>query len=142
MPFILEPGFTLIELMLVVAILGVLSTIALPKFANIVLKSKEAAVKGHLGSLRSAITLYYSNNEGRFPATAAALPAALTAGGKYLRQIPGVQVPPPGNHPYSTVVSGTIGDTGTWFYSTVGHAAVSCQNASHLNLDKRRWSAW
>ncbi|HMU74905.1 MAG TPA: prepilin-type N-terminal cleavage/methylation domain-containing protein, partial [Elusimicrobiota bacterium] len=60
-------GFTLIELMLVVAIIGLLSAIALPKFANLVNRSKEASIKGNLGVLRSAMSLYYADNEGWVP---------------------------------------------------------------------------
>ena len=60
-------GFTLIELMIVISILGVLATIAIPKFANLIRKSREGATKGNLGSIRSAITIYYANNEGVFP---------------------------------------------------------------------------
>src|SRR6185503_6331222 len=60
-------GFTLIELMIVVAIIGILAAIAIPKFADLVTKSKEAAVKGTLGALRSAISIYYGDMEGTYP---------------------------------------------------------------------------
>ncbi len=60
-------GFTLIELMLVVAIIGLLAAIAIPKFGNLVIKAREASVKGALGTLRSAISIYYANNEGQYP---------------------------------------------------------------------------
>ena len=60
-------GFTLIELMLVVAIVGLLSAIAIPRFADLVDKAREAKMKANLGVLRSALSLYYADNEGLFP---------------------------------------------------------------------------
>jgi len=60
-------GFTMIELMIVVAILAILSLIALPRFTGLIRKSKEAGTKGRLGSVRSAITLYYMENDQVFP---------------------------------------------------------------------------
>lgn len=60
-------GFTLIELMLVVAIVGLLATIAIPKFGNLIDKSREAVVKGNIGNLRSALSIYYADNEGIYP---------------------------------------------------------------------------
>lgn len=62
-----EYGFTLIELMIVIAIIGILSVVVFPKFTNLVDKARESATKGNLGALRSAITVYYGDNEGHFP---------------------------------------------------------------------------
>lgn len=65
-------GFTLIELMIVVAIIGILAAIAIPKFADLIRKSKEGATKGSLAAIRSAVTIYYGENEGVYPSTATA----------------------------------------------------------------------
>lgn len=82
-------GFTLIELMLVVAIISLLAAIAVPKFANMVVKAKEASIKGQLGTIRSALSIYYCDNEGNFPSAMYGLmKIALTTGGKYLDELP------------------------------------------------------
>ena len=80
-------GFTLIELMIVVAIIGILAAVAIPKFADLVSKSKEASVKGTLGSLRSAISIYYGDTEGNYPGN---LFSALTTNNKYMPSLSGV----------------------------------------------------
>lgn len=77
-------GFTLIELMIVIAIIQVLASIAMPKFAELLRRSREATTKGQLGGLRSALSIYYSANDGTYPATL----ETLTLGSKYIDSIP------------------------------------------------------
>jgi len=60
-------GFTLIELMIVISILGILVGIAIPKFVSMTRKSNEAATKGNLGAIRGALSIYYCQNEGVYP---------------------------------------------------------------------------
>ncbi len=62
-------GFTLIELMIVVAIIGILAAIAIPKFAQMLEKSREGATKGNLGSFKSASSIYYGDQQGIWPST-------------------------------------------------------------------------
>lgn len=53
-------GFTLIELMIVIAIIGILAAIAIPNFVNYQLKSKSAEVKNNLGAIRLTQEAYRS----------------------------------------------------------------------------------
>lgn len=56
-----QAGFTLIELVIIIAVLGILAAVAIPKYANITSESKEAAARGALGGLRSGVTIFYAN---------------------------------------------------------------------------------
>lgn len=50
-----QQGFTLIELMIVVAIIGILAAVAIPQYQNYVAKSQVARVMSETGALRTAI---------------------------------------------------------------------------------------
>lgn len=64
-----QKGFTLIELMIVVAIIGILAAIAIPRFAQMLEKSREGATKGNLGAIKSASSIYYGDLQGIWPTT-------------------------------------------------------------------------
>ena len=53
-------GFTLIELVVVITILGILAAFAIPRFANLEEEARIAAVQGLAGSVRSGATLAHS----------------------------------------------------------------------------------
>ena len=117
-------GFSLIELVIVIAILGILAAVAIPKFIDFTGDAKEAACKGSLGTVRSAIANYYGWSATPSGGGSAAWPslAQVTDGTTVL------QTETPDN-PYSSggdpnaVIVGvtkgtpvTAGTTGAWCY--------------------------
>ncbi|MCA9581921.1 MAG: prepilin-type N-terminal cleavage/methylation domain-containing protein [Myxococcales bacterium] len=61
-------GFTLIELMISIAIIGVLASVAIPAYSGFVMRSKSSEVYTHLGSIYQGIASYwerpFSNDQG------------------------------------------------------------------------------
>jgi general secretion pathway protein G len=58
-----EGGFTLIELMIVMAIIGILIAISVPIYANVVRRAKEAVLREDLHTLRTSIDSYTVDKE-------------------------------------------------------------------------------
>jgi len=83
-----QSGFTLIELMIVVAIIGVLSAVAIPQYQNYVARAQVSEGFSLLGSGKMAVAEYYNEN-GSFPANnaTARLGAANTIIGKYVGSV-------------------------------------------------------
>ena len=139
-----QKGFTLIELMIVVVIIGILAAIAIPKFAELIRKSSEGASKGNLGALRSAMSIYYGDMEGQYPSTV----TALTIGGKYLTVLPTAKAPTYHADSASVILMTAVAnpnDAGGWYYTdvptnaNVGNVLVNC---THTDTKGSIWTAY
>ena len=75
-------GFTLVELLVVMAIIATLLTIAVPRYFRSLERSREAVLKQDLTTLRESIDKFYGDT-GKYPQTLAALVEK-----HYLRSIP------------------------------------------------------
>jgi len=120
-------GFTLIELMVVVVILGILAVVVAPRIPQLIKKAQEGATKGSLATMRSTLNIYYSDNEGLYPITQQpsdsdgvvtnVFTAALVP--KYIKKIPDIKVPTA--HPNATL-------SGVYGYSSIPTTAANVQN--------------
>jgi general secretion pathway protein G len=86
-PVLSERGFTLLELMIVMAIMGILITIAQPNLKQSIVRAREAVLREDLYQIRDALDQYYADN-GKYPAQLADLTNQSEKSKSYLRGIP------------------------------------------------------
>lgn len=68
-------GFTLIELVMIIVILGILAAVAVPQFFDLTSDAQTAAESGVVGGVRAGIQTYFANNRA-FPSALDAASAA------------------------------------------------------------------
>jgi len=119
-----QKGFTLIELMIVVAIIGILTAIAFPLYANIQARARVAKAQADARTLASAVVVY-SAHTGGLPAALTDLTSAVTVNGVVAGPfISPVPPPPTGGSPAWTVYGYATGGNGTFTVSATGDGAT------------------
>ncbi|HVS63014.1 MAG TPA: prepilin-type N-terminal cleavage/methylation domain-containing protein [Thermoanaerobaculia bacterium] len=78
-----QSGFTLLELIIVVAVIGILATIAVPAFKDVPRRAQEAALRTNLRTMCDAIDQYHAD-KGKYPSSL----ESLVEDGGYLRFVP------------------------------------------------------
>lgn len=109
-----KTGFTLTELMIIVAIIGILAAVAIPRYAQMLERAREGATKGNLSCIRTAVEIYYAKNEGQWPGL-----VGMAVFSEYLNPIPPAKARPLGNSSNITFDSTPPSASGTgWRYDS------------------------
>ena len=138
--FTSQGGFTLIEIVIIIVVLGILAAVAIPKYQDITGEAKEAACRAALGSLRSGITIFYANQAVETGTAVWPLQSELETYGTVMAQgIPDNPYQP--NAPDSIVTGVTkgtiVGTRGGWAYDP-GTGEI-WPNTSSAGVSENSW---
>lgn len=129
--------------MIVIAVLAIIVSIAVPRLSQMIRRANEASTLGKLGAIRTALTIYYADNEGIFPTD---LTPLMTPGSKYLTGIIPMYTMSHGSSEsvnYSS--AGDVADSGGWSYlnnasnTAWGKVWVDC---THTDMKGLVWSSY
>jgi type II secretion system protein G len=125
-------GFTLVEILIVVVILGILAAIVIPQFTNASTEAKESNLKSNLQSVRAQLELYKLRNNDLPPTDAADFVTKMTTkdanGMCYLPSVPA--------NPFTGGGSVGANSSSDWVYTVTGtysaefHAGADTTSAS------------
>ncbi len=135
-------GFSLIELMIAAAIISLLVAVAIPRISGTIRLANEGSTKAKLGSIRTALSIYYADNDGAYPTD---LDPLMRPGSKYLTRVLPLYTGAHGEGNSVQYSSSRVSDsdTGSWGYvnsgSETGTVWVDC---SHTDSKNQVWNAY
>jgi prepilin-type N-terminal cleavage/methylation domain-containing protein len=127
-------GFTLVEIMIVVAIIALLAAIAIPNLLSARMTANTAAAKANVRSLSTAAETYSTANNGSYPASVANLTTYIGAAGAYCADAAGGSTNVQGYTYKCTMTAGgysfvanpvTVGTTGTTTYTATTGGVIT-----------------
>jgi general secretion pathway protein G len=129
-------GFTLVEILIVVVILGILAAIVVPQFTSASESARSSSMSTVLQTLRSQLELYQVQHNGDYPTlaqmwtnlTSTTDVAGATSGsdfGPYLQKAP--------SNPFSNATTIAADNTGDWQYTAATGAIVAVVSATKIS---------
>jgi general secretion pathway protein G len=144
-----KSGFTLVEILIVVVILGILAAIVIPQFTEASTEAKTSSLCTDLQTMRSQIELYKIQHNDNLPAVAGETEADFArrmttqtnisgaAGsdyGPYIQKIPTNQFSDSNDVVLGTADPAAIDASKGWYFNTSTGAFHACDTAEHRDL--------
>ena len=120
----IQRGFTLIELMIAVAIVGILASIALPAYNDYVMRGRLAEAHGELSAMRSKLETFFLDNRTYVGACVVNTVAPLPTGGRFAYACPALTA-----NTYTVQADGTAGGGTAGFAYTIDQANTRATTA-------------
>lgn len=131
-----QAGFTLIELMVVIVIIGMLAAIVVPRFMGAAGKAAQTSARAQISAFKTALQLYKLDNV-RYPTTSEGLEALIrnASGKNYLNDVESIPKDPWGN-PYQYTCPGQNGRD----FDIVSLGADGAIGGEGENADIQSWN--